>query len=303
MNISRRSFVKNSGFALAGVSMIPSLMKGKIPSDILGVQLYSVRDDMKKDPAGTLKKIAQMGYHYVEHAGYENGKFYGYSPADFKKLLGDLGLKMDSGHDFLGARQWDPSKNDFTDEWKQTIEDAAAVGMKYMISPGVDQTYCHRIEDFHHYMDMFNKTGELAHKAGIHFAFHNESYEFNHSLNGTLLYDLILQIVDPHLVSQQMDIGNMYEPGGRAMHFLEKYPGRFLLMHVKNEMKASVPAPDGEKYESTELNKGVIPVKEIVDYARKTGTRYFIIEQESYQGVPPLDCVREDLKIMKEWGF
>jgi sugar phosphate isomerase/epimerase len=303
MNISRRTFVKNSSLALAGASLLPSYLKIKSPGDILGVQLYSVRDDMKKDPAGTLKKLADMGYKYVEHAGYDNGKFYGYSVADFKKLLSDTGLIMDSGHDFLGSQQWDSATNDFTDEWKKTIDDSAAVGMKYMISPGVDESLCKNINDFHHYIDMFNMTGALCKKAGIHFAFHNESYEFNHSLNGTSLYDLILQSVDKHLVAQQMDIGNMYEPGGRAMHFLKKYPGRFMLMHVKNEIKRSSPTPDGQMYESSLLTNGVIPVKEIIDYARNTGTKYFIIEQESYQDKTPLECVAEDLKTMKSWGF
>ncbi len=303
MNISRRSFVKNSSLTLAGTSFLPSILKTKKPSGILGVQLYSVRDDMKKDPAGTLKKLAQIGYKDVEHAGYYNKKFYGYSIADFRKLLTDNGLKMDSGHDFLGSKQWDKTTNDFTDDWKQTIEDSAAVGMKYMISPGVDESLCQNMNDFRHYMDMFNKTGELCKKSGIHFAFHNESYEFNHSLDGNVLYDLILQSTDKNLVLQQMDIGNMYEPGGRAMDFLKKYPGRFLLMHVKDEMKKDAPSQNGNTYESTLLTKGVLPVKEIVDYARKTGTKYFIIEQEEYQDKTPLECVAIDLKIMKGWGF
>jgi len=303
MNISRRTFVKKSSLTVASISFLPSILKTKTPKDILGVQLYSVRDDMKKDPAGTLKKVAQMGYKYVEHAGYYGKKFYGYSIADFKKLLNDNGLKMESGHDFLGSKQWNKSTNDFTDDWKQTIDDAAAIGMKYVISPGVDESLCQNMNDFRHYMDMFNKTGELCKKAGIHFAFHNESYEFNHSLDGTLLYDLILQSSDKNLVLQQMDIGNMYEPGGRAMDFLKRYPGRFLLLHVKDEIKKETPSQDGNIYESTLLTKGVIPVKQIVDYARKTGTKYFIIEQESYQAQTPLQAIAGDFKIMKSWGF
>ncbi|MEO8821353.1 MAG: sugar phosphate isomerase/epimerase, partial [Ginsengibacter sp.] len=225
------------------------------------------------------------------------------SIADFKKLLSDNGLKMDSGHDFLGSKQWDKSTQDFTDDWKQTIEDSAAVGMKYMISPGVDESLCQNMNDFRHYMDMFNKTGELCKKSGIHFAFHNENYGFNHSLDGTPIYDLILQSTDKNLVFQQMDIGNMYEPGGRAMDYLQKYPGRFLLMHVKDEMKKDPPSQTGNVYESTLLTKGVLPVKEIIDYARKTGTKYFIIEQEEYQDITPLDAVAFDLKVMKSWGF
>ena len=303
MKITRRTFVKNTGLTLASLSFMPSVLKEKTPTDILGLQLYSVRDDMKKDPSGTLKKVAQMGYKDVEHAGYYNQKFYGYSISEFKKLLNDNGLKMESGHDFLGSKQWNKSTNDFTDEWKKTIDDAAAIGMKYVISPGVDESLCQNMSDFRHYMDMFNKTGELCKKAGTHFAFHNESYEFNHSLDGTLIYDLILQSTDKNLVAQQMDIGNMYEPGGRAMNYLKKYPGRFLLMHVKDEMKRDTPDENGNTFESCILTKGVLPVKEIVDYARKTGTKYFIIEQESYQDKTPIECVATDLKTMKSWGF
>ena len=303
MNITRRRFVKNSGLVLAGATFLPSLLELKDPKTILGIQLYTLRDDMKKDPAGTLKKLAATGYKYVEHAGYYDGKFYGYSIADFKKLLNDNGLKMESGHDFLGTEQWNKTAHDFTDEWKKTIEDAAAVGMKYVISPGVDENLCGNMNDFRHYMDMFNKTGALCKKAGIHFAYHNEDYEFNHSLDNTLLYDLILQSTDKDLVLQQIDIGNMYEPGGRAMDFLKRYPGRFFSMHVKDETKKDPPPQKGNEYESCLLTKGVIPIKQIVDYARKTGIKYFIIEQEDYQNNTPLEAAAYDLKIMKGYGF
>ena len=303
MPLSRRSFIKNSSLTIAGVSFLPGILKERNPGVIVGIQLYTVRDDMKKDPEGTLKKLAAIGYKYVEAAGYADRKFYGYSIPDFKKLLKATGLKMESGHSFLGSEQWDKSTNDFTDEWKHSIEDAAAVGMKYLISPGVDEGLCKTMDSFRHYMYMFDKTGELCKKSGIHFAFHNEDYEFNHRLDGKLIYDLILQTTNKNLVWQQMDIGNMYEPGGRALHFLKEYPGRFFSMHVKDEMKRDSPGPDGKLYENTVLGKGVMPVKEIIDYARKTGTRYFIIEQEDYQDKTPLECAAADLKKMKSWGF
>jgi sugar phosphate isomerase/epimerase len=303
MNTSRRRFIKNSSFTIAGISMLPAILKEEKDHVIVGIQLYTVRDDMKKDPSGTLKKLAAMGYKYVEHAGYRNGKFYGYSISDFKKLLKENDLKMESGHNPLTAKQWNKITNDFTDEWKQTIIDAAAVGMKYLISPGVDESLCKTKDDFMHYMDMFNKTGALCKKSGIHFAFHNESYEFNHSLDDTALYDLILQTVDKKLVGQQMDIGNMWEPGGRPLSYLKKYPGRFLLMHVKNELKREAPETNGSLFENTLLATGVIPVKEVIDYARKTGTKYFIIEQEEYQNKTPLECAELDLKAMKGWRF
>ncbi|MEP6950413.1 MAG: sugar phosphate isomerase/epimerase [Ginsengibacter sp.] len=305
MNTSRRTFIKHSGIALAGSAMLPGIIlhEKKREDHIVGIQLYTVRDDMKKDPAATLKRLAEMGYKYVEHAGYENRKFYDYSIPDFKKLLNDNGLKMESGHSFLGAKQWDKPKHDFTDEWKYTIEDAAAVGMKYVISPGVDEDLCKSADDFKWYMELFNKTGGLCKKSGITFTYHNESYEFNHSLDGTVLYDLLLKMADHSLVAQQIDIGNMYEPGGRPLDYLKRYPGRFALMHVKDEIKRNTPGQNGEVYESTLLGKGVIGVKEVIEIAAKSGTKYFIIEQESYQEKTPLECADQDLKAMKKWKF
>ena len=258
---------------------------------------------MKKDPAGSLKRLAQMGYTSVEHAGYKDHRFYGYSPADFKRLLADTGLRMMSGHHFLGAKQWDKSKDDFTDEWKSTIEDAATVGMKYVISPGLDESLCKTSDDFKRYMALYNKAGELCRKAGMAFAFHNESYEFNHTLDNTRLYDLLLSLTDASLVPQQIDIGNMYDPGGRAMDYLKRYPGRFALMHVKDQVSTSANVQNSTTTESTILGTGVVGVRPIVDYAKSSGTQHFIIEQESYQGKAPLDCAAEDLKIMKRWGY
>jgi len=301
MKTSRRTFIKNSSLTIASAAILPNRMyaKEKQDKDIVGVQLYIVRDDMKNDPAGTLKKLKEMGYVYVEHAGYENRKFYGYSPEDFRKLLSDTGLKMDSGHSNLGAAQWDKTKNDFTDEWKFTFDDAAKVGMKYVLSPGVDEDVCKNMNDFKWYMDLFNKTGELSKKAGVTFGYHSESYEFSHTLDNTRLYDLLLKLTDPSLVAQQIDIGNMYAPGGRAMDYLTRYKGRFALMHVKDAKKKA----SGDGYESTPLGTGLVGVKEAIDFARDFGTKYFIIEEAPSQKQTALDSCKENLKIMKGWGF
>lgn len=305
MNTSRRKFIINSSIAFAGTALLPSaiLSPRKMKEHIVGIQLYTVRNDMEKDAAGTVKRLKEMGYTHIEHAGYANRKFYGYSVEDTKEFLDDTGIAMLSGHSFLGAKQWDKSNNDFTDAWKYTIEDAAAVGMKYVISPGLDESLCKKMDDFKWYMDLFNKTGELCKKSGITFAYHNESYEFNHKLDNTLLYDLLLTLTDQNIVAQQIDIGNMYEPGGRAMDYLKHYPGRFTLMHVKDEIKKTPGGQHDSLYESAVLGKGVVNVKEVVDFAMNSGTTHFIIEQESYQGKTPLECAEEDLKIMKGWGY
>ena len=307
MKLSRRKFIRNSSFTMAGTVFLPKdilhsfSFKG---NHILGLQLYSVRDDMKIDPSGTLKKLADMGYKNVEHANYINGKFYGYSPVEFKKLLDDLGLKMPSGHTVMNASDYDASKNDFTDKWKQTIEDAKTVGQKYVISPWLDENLRKNYDDLVGFLDVFNKCGELCQKSGLKFGYHNHDFEFKYSLNGKKIYDIILEKTDPKLVLQQLDLGNMYGAGGRGLDVIKQYPGRFESMHVKDEIKSSGKGEMGDEYESTVLGKGILPVKEVVDLAKKIGgTTEFIIEQESYQGKTPLDCAKEDLAAMKKWGY
>lgn len=305
MNTSRRKFLKQGTLALAGASLLSSeLFAAAAKSEILGIQLYSVRDDMKKDPSGTLKQLADMGYKYVEHANYIDGKFYGYAPTEFKKLLDGLGLKMYSGHTVMHKDDWNESANDFSDKWKQTVADAATVGQKYVISPWLDESMRNNMSDFKRYMDVFNKSGELCKKSGMKFGYHNHNFEFSSKLDGVRLYDLILKNTDPNLVAQQLDMGNMYEAGGIAMDVVKQYPGRFELMHVKDEIKSKNPGEMGGGYESTVLGKGVIPVKEVIDFGRnKGGTTQFIIEQESYQDKTPLECAKEDYRIMKGWGY
>ncbi len=269
----------------------------------MGVQLYSVRDDMGKDPMGTLKQLAAMGYVYVEHANYMNRTFYKYPVSDFKKLLDDLGLKMKSGHTVMGKNHWDESKKDFTDAWKYTVEDAAAVGQEYVVSPWLDDSLRKTTDDLKRYMEVFNKCGELCKKSGMKFGYHNHDFEFSQKLDGKLVYDIILENTDPSLVTQQIDIGNMYHAGGIALDIMKQYPGRFESMHVKDEIKSTGGGEMGGGYDSCVLGKGIIPVKEIVDLGRKSGTTLFIIEQESYQGMAPLDSMKKDLEVMAMWGY
>jgi sugar phosphate isomerase/epimerase len=266
----------------------------------MGVQLYSVRDHMKTDPAGTLKQLAKMGYKNVEHASYANRKFYGYTVKDFKKLLNDLGLKMPSGHTVLQTKHYDESTKDFTSEWKYTVEDAAEAGQQYVISPWLDESLRKDHDGLMRFLELFNRSGELCKKSGMKFGYHNHDFEFNTKVDGKLLYDIILQHTDASLVIQQLDIGNMYPAGGRPLEVIAKYPGRFKSMHVKDELKD----PAKNSYASTNLGKGVVNVKAVLDLARKTGgTEHFIIEQEEYQDEDPLNAVKTDLNVMKKWGY
>jgi len=301
MNISRRSFIRQTSYATAGMVFFTDPVFNAFKSKRLtGVQLYSVRDHMKTDPSGTLKQLSKMGYKNVEHANYVNRKFYGYSVKEFKKLLDDLDLKMPSGHTVLQTKHYDATLKDFTGEWKYTVEDAAEMGQEYVISPWMDESLRKNHDELMRFLELFNKSGELCKASGMKFGYHDHDFEFNTKIDGTLLYDIILQHTDPNLVIHQLDIGNMYPAGGRPLDVIAKYPGRFKSMHVKDEVKD---ATKNNAYVSTNLGKGVVNVKEVLELAKRTGTEHFIIEQEEYQGEDPIDAVKTDLKVMKSWGF
>ena len=301
MKTSRRNFIKQSSLAVAAVALSNPLWAAK-PKIKTGIQLYSVRDDIWKDPIGILKQIASMGYKNVEHAGYGERKFYGWTAKEFKIVLDDLGMKMPSGHTSFNKDHWNESKKDFTDLWKYTVEDAAICGQQFVISPWLDEAWRTDESTLKRYMDVFNKNGEFCKKSGMMFGYHNHHFEFTQKFGDKTVYDLILGNTDAKLVMQQLDIGNLYNGNAVALDVVKKWPGRFQSMHVKDEIATA--AEGHEKYESTVLGKGIVNVKDVIDLGRKSGgTTHFIIEQEAYQGKTPLECVREDIDIMKKWGY
>ena len=132
------------------------------------------------------------------------------------------------------------------------------------------------------------------------FGYHNHWFEFSEKLNGERIFDLMMKNLDFNLVAMQLDMGNMYIGGAKAADVLHQYPGKFELLHVKDE----IPSDNAEKFESAVLGKGIIHPKEVTDLARKIGgTKVYIIEQEAYQNMTPVESVNADLKIMKSWGY
>ena len=301
MNNSRRSFIQNSTVLIAGSAFLSATaLAGTDSSEIIGIQLYSVRDEMMKDPVGTLTQLAEIGYKNVEHANYIDRKFYGYTPAEFKRILTDLGLNMTCGHTVMGKDHWDDDKKVFTDSWKQTIEDAAFMDQKFVISPWMDESFRKSYDNMIRYMEVFNMCGELCRNSGMKFGYHNHAFEFSEELNNVKVFDIMMQNMDFDLVAMQLDIGNIYIAGEKAIDLLEKYPGKFESIHVKDEIAVDT----AEKYESTILGKGIINTKEVIDLGRKIGgTKVFIVEQESYQNHTPIQCMKEDFIMMKKWNY
>jgi sugar phosphate isomerase/epimerase len=301
MKTSRRTFLKSGAMVALGAAILPRTVFGSLVQEVtVGLQLYSVRDDMKSDPKGSLKKLAAMGYKVVEHAGYADRKFYGFEPSEFKKILEDLGLKMYSGHVEFGMKSWDAVKKDFTDTWKKTVEDAASMGQKYVITPELAENAQKDYDTLLKMIDLWNKCGELCRKYGMKFGYHDDFNE-NAILHNMKIYDIIMKNADPKLTIQQFDIANLYNAAGTdPMDIIKEYPGRFPSLHVKDVLKEK---NKENSHDSTILGKGVLNVKDVLPLAVKNGAWLMIIEQEAYQNETPMDCVRDDLAAMKGWGY
>ena len=244
-----------------------------------------------------------MGYKYVEHANYVKRQFYGYNAKDFKNLLSDLGLEMRSGHTVMGKEHWNSEKNDFSDSWKYTIEDAATVGQEFVISPWLDNSMRKTEDDLKRYMNVFNECGRLCQKWNMKFGYHNHDFEFTEKMGKGTLYEAILENTDPELVIQQLDTGNMHGTGAEAFSIVKKFPGRFISLHIKDEIAAAGKGEMGHNFESTLLGVGVVPVKDILAYCSEHGTRHIIIEQESYQQKTPLESCKINIATLKSWGY
>jgi sugar phosphate isomerase/epimerase len=298
-NVSRRHFMQQSATLLGGTLLMPSLLSEveKRQNGLTCLQLYSVRDDMKNDPKGTLEKLAAMGYKNLEHAAYIypgvyfTRKIYGYSSKEFRKIIDDLGMKMPTSHVVFGKKHWDDAKNDMDDVWKFVLEDALIMGQTHIISPWFDCDHT-KLDEVKAAIEKYNKVGMICSKAGLRFGFHNHHQEFTQMFDGNYLYDIMLDGFDLKYVCQQLDIGNLAVAKVDPMRWLKKYPKHFESMHVKDKDKG--------KDESTLLGDGSINLTEVLEFARKkTNIKHWVLEQESYGEKTALECVKFNLDKFK----
>lgn len=264
---NRRDFLKSSGAMALGALFLPNLAAraaGKAEVKNVGIQLYTVRNEMLADATGTLKQLAKIGYKELESARSQKGLYYGLQPKEIKKITKDLGMNLRSGHVALDK------------DWARTVEAAAETGQEYLICssmPAAGQT----VANYTRVADMFSKAGEDCQKAGIKFGYHNHEYEFEKE-NGKVLYDVLLEQTDPELVKMEMDLGWVILTGNDPVDYFNKYPGRFPLWHLKDMDRA-------QKH-STEFGKGAIDIKKMLQNADKSKMKYFFVEQEEYAGEP-----------------
>ena len=275
---TRRSFLKTTSVLSAGLLMVPSELK--IEKPLIGLQLYTVRDAMAKDPKATLARVAEIGYTSVEGATYTgNEKFYGMSPSEFKKILKQNGLVIPSSHYRLDEEKvnGEIQKGTMLNDWNKAVDDAAEVGLKYMVCAYLSEAERGNLDHYKKVADELNIAGERCKKNGIQLCYHNHNFEFVKQDN-QYPYDILMS-ADKDLVKMEMDIYWVKKAGQDPIELFKKHPGRFVLWHVKD--MDNTPAKD-----FTEVGNGIIDFKEIFKYKKLAGMKYFFVEQDKCPGDP-----------------
>jgi len=241
--MKRNEFLKLSGgLALAGLaskSGFASFAGESAKLKNFGIQLWSVRDDLAKDPKGVLKQLSSYGYKQIESFEGGKGMFWGMSNTEFKAEMDNLGMKIISSH------------CDINKDFEKKAADAAAIGMKYLICPykGPQKD----LDAFKKFADEFNQKGEICKKNGIRFAYHNHDAEFR-AVEGQIPYELFLSQTK---MQMELDLAWATKGGKDPVELFKQNPGRFPLWHVKDlDAKREVILPVGE---------GTIDYKRIFD--------------------------------------
>ena len=264
-----------------------TLLNSKQKDKFVGLQLYSVRDEMKKDPQATVVKVGEMGYDFVEAAGFNDGKFYGMDPLVFKKLCETNGLQFLGSH--TGQNLPDETNWDKTMAWWDMAIDAhAAAGVKWIVQPWMSAEGYTSLDGLKKYIKYFNAVGEKCKAKGIAFGYHNHDKEFTTVLDGKPVYDWMLELSNPDYVMFQMDLYLITQGGKTPADYFNKYPGRFMLWHIKDakELGAS----------------GEMDFNAIFAASEKSGMQYGIVEVEEYNFEPLVSC-KKSLEYLNTTNF
>jgi len=288
--MNRRTFIGTSVAAAVAASR-PAWPAETHHIERVGLQLYTVRDLMKKDFEGTIAKVAQIGYKEVEFAGY-----YGKSPQEVRAILDSNKLTSPSEHVPYEAIE---------KKWPETLEAAHTIGQKFIVCPWIDVSQRKEGDGWKHAAEAFNRAGEAAQKAGIQFAYHNHAFEFEPSdtLGGKFPYDFLLAETDPKLVKMEMDLCWITVGGQDPVKYFDRYPGRFPLVHVKDWTSKG---PGGNDYggatgaskkpgHMTDVGQGEIDFKRIFAQSGKAGIQHYFVENDEPKSA------FEDIKISYEY--
>jgi sugar phosphate isomerase/epimerase len=302
---SRRDFLRVSATGAMGALALsqfgcktpvpaPAPAPAAAPVDLksfgVGLQLYTIRDAMELDVPGSLKKVSDMGYKNLELAKYADGKFYGYAPEEFKKMVNDLGMDIISSHTQVEA------KGITLDNAKKMAEDHAKLSVKYCVQPWVVEEARKTLSSFSKMVAEWNKVGKIMKEYGIQFAYHNHNFEFA-TLQGKVPYfDVFMAEMDKDLITMEIDLFWVTKAGQKPVEIFKKYPGRFQLFHMKDMYTEEAPyfTTTGVT-DFAPVGAGIINFKEILAAKDVAGMKYLFVEQDSTKDGKPFDAIQTSI--------
>ena len=258
----------------------------------IGLQLYTVRDQMKADFDGTIAKVASIGYKEVEFAGY-----FGRTPEQVRAVIDRNGLTSPSCHVEYGV---------LSDKWPSVIESSKVIGQSYIVCPWIPEEIRKQPDGWKRAIDTFNHAGEISKKSGIQFAYHNHWFEFL-PVNGKLPYDMLLEQCDPDLVKMELDLCWITVAGADPLTYFNRYPGRFPLVHVKDMKKLpKVSASGGQDFgdslkDMTAVGSGIIDWKRIFGQSEKAGIKHYIVEHDKPEA--PFESIKISYDYLSKLRF
>ncbi len=288
MNYNRRNFLQSAGTlalgSLALSSKASSLLNFMAPHPV-GLQLYTFFGVIDEDVNGTLKKIADIGIKEIESAYSKKPGFYGMKPKEFKALLGNMGLSWKSHH-VLGApfklpkgykmplgadgkpMVFPPMRN-LKENMQQLVDEAAEGGIPYLVCAN---SPTETLEEIKSTIEVLNKTGAAAKKAGVQFCYHNHDMEF-HPVDGKVPYHMLLTETDPENVKMELDLAWVTKAKQDPVELFKQHPGRFPLWHVKDL--------DASRNTILPVGSGTIDFKRIFEHQAESGMKHFFIEHDN----------------------
>jgi len=246
----------------------------------IALQLYTVRDDAAKDYAGTIKKVAEIGYSGVELAGHG-----GLGVQALKSLLDDTGLRIAGSHVGIDVLER---------EIGRVIDENLSLGNRTVVVPYLSNERREGADGYRRTAAVLNEIGEALLAHGLTLAYHNHAFEFEPLENDEIGLDILLQNTDPAFVKAEIDTYWVLVGGQDPVEYIKKYSGRVTLLHIKDR--------DPETGTFAEVGTGNLPLDAIVEAAPSVGATWLIVEQDTCQR-PPLDSVRISFENMKARGY
>lgn len=278
---TRRDFLKSITL-VSGALAASKTIAGNIPASDnkmkTGLQLYTLRDDVKTDLPGTLAAVSKIGYNSLEPYGFD-GTFFTISPKEFRKMCNDLGMDITSTHTGITASNA-----------SLYAEKAAEAGLEYLVLPSFNGRPEKTLDDFKKVAHEMNQIGEITKKSGIKFGYHNHNFEFK-LRDGQVPYDTLITETDPNLVSFEMDIFWVVKGGQDPLHYFKQYPGRFETWHIKDM------GMDGQ---SCIVGNGRIKFQDLMKHSKEAGLKRFFVEQEQYSEGTPIYCVEQSFNYIQK---